>query len=119
MMFRYNPATTIRSFAMNKIFVYSIPLAIGIAFAASTHAQTGECYAEDQKPSAECKPLSRAEVKKEVEKVGAATTAVGECPNIAAAPTKGGMVRTRGEVRQEAKLAVAAGKTVDLGECPE
>jgi len=106
---------------MNKIFVYSIPLAVGIAFATSTHAQVGECYAEDSttKALAECKPLSRAEVKAEVEKVGAATTAIGECPNIAAAPTKAGMVRTRAEVRQEAKLAAAEGKTIDLGECPQ
>ena len=54
----------------------------------------------------------------EVEKVGASTTGVGECPDIAAAPTEGGLVRTRAAVREEAKQAMAAGKTIDLGECP-
>ncbi|MFK7963601.1 MAG: hypothetical protein AB8C46_06490 [Burkholderiaceae bacterium] len=106
---------------MKSTLIYSIPLALGFAFATSAYAQStnGECYAEDPNANAgECKPLTRAEVKVEVEKFGAATTGVGECPNIAAAPTEGGLIRTRAAVREEAMQAMAAGKTIDLGECP-
>ncbi len=108
---------------MKRSSALLIPFAVGLAFTVNTHAQSqsGECYAEDSaaKALAECKPLTRAEVKAEVEKVGASTTGVGECPNVAAAPTQAGMVRTRAAVRQEARQAVAPGKSIDLGECPQ
>lgn len=104
---------------MNKQLLLAIPFAVGLAFAGSVSAQTGECDAAGPKvDTADCEPLTRAEVKAEVEKVGAATTGVGECPDVAAGPTKAGMVRTRAEVRKEAQEAVATGKAIDLGECP-
>jgi len=104
---------------VKSTLTYLVPLTIGLSFLVSAHAQDGECYAEDalNKPG-ECKPLTRAEVKAEVEKLGAATTGVGECPDIAAAPTEAGMVRTRAAVQKEAAAAVAQGKAIDLGECP-
>ncbi|MFK7965797.1 MAG: hypothetical protein AB8C46_17680 [Burkholderiaceae bacterium] len=112
-----------RTLALSIPFAAGLAISVGLAVAVSAHAQSqsGECYAEDApaKALAECKPLTRAEVKAEVEKVGASTTDVGECPNIAAAPTQAGMVRTRAAVRQEAKQAVAQGKSIDLGECPQ
>jgi len=108
---------------MKRKLALSIPFGVALAFMVSAHAQTqsGECYAEDAtaKALAECKPLTRAEVNAEVEKIGASTTGVGECPDIAAAPTQAGMVRTRTAVQKEAKQAVAQGKSIDLGECPQ
>ncbi len=105
---------------MNKQLFLALPFVVGLAFAGMAQAQNGECDAEGPKiDTTGCTPMTRAEVKAEVEKLGATTTGIGECPDIAAAPTEAGMVRTRAEVRREAKQAVAAGKTIDLGECPQ
>lgn len=105
---------------MYKHLALTIPFVLGLTFAGLAHAQSGECDATGPKiDTTGCTPMTRAEVKAEVEKIGATTTGVGECPDVAAAPAKNGMVRTRVEVRREAKQAVATGKAVDLGECPQ
>jgi len=108
---------------MNKTLLFSIPLCVGLTVSGSVFAQVGECDPQGAKAnSADCKAMIRAEVKKELEKLGLATKGAGDCPNVAAGSSKRGIMRTRQQVRKEAKEAIAAGNEIDLDEldeCPQ
>ncbi|MEZ5660591.1 MAG: hypothetical protein R3E83_19400 [Burkholderiaceae bacterium] len=98
----------------------TVPFAVGLMLTGAAFAQSGhgECPATTGAAPADCKPLTRAEVKAEMEAAGVKAIEVGECPNVPAPPTATGMMRTRAEVKREAAAAAASGKTVSMGECP-
>lgn len=97
------------------------PIALGLLFSASVFAQTsgmGECPEPPSGQVGECKPLTRAEVKAELEAAGVKNIQMGECPEAFAGPTDEGKMRTRAEVRREAAEAAKTGKSIDMGACP-
>ncbi|MFK7963309.1 MAG: hypothetical protein AB8C46_05005 [Burkholderiaceae bacterium] len=105
---------------MNNTLLFSILLCVGLVVSSAATAQAGDCNLRGQKANnADCKAMIRAEVKKEIEKLGLAAKGAADCTDVAKRPYKPGAAQTRQQLTSKSRAAAHEVDQDELDECPQ